>query len=356
MQSLFIVIQTGRFSVFEDQPSTMRRCDKMNINQSAKLSVAPMMDWTDRHCRYLHRLMSKHALLYTEMVTAPAILHGDRERLLGFHDAEHPVAVQLGGSDPDQLAQAAKIASDFGYDEINLNCGCPSDRVQSGSFGAVLMEQAALVARCCTAMIAAVDIPVTVKCRIGVDDQDPHQILPEFLAQVSAAGVDRFSLHARKAWLQGLSPKENRDIPPLDYDLVLAMKGQFPHLHLSVNGGINTLNEAVAFLDKGMDGVMIGRAAYHTPSDILLNADARIYDDPQDQSAEDIALAMLPYIEAHLTAGGRLNQITRHMLGLFQGRSGARAWRRYLSENAHREGAGPEVVEQALLQVTARAA
>lgn len=189
-----------------------------------------------------------------------------------------------------------------------------------------------------------------------MDDQDPHQILPEFLAQVSAAGVDRFSLHARKAWLQGLSPKENRDIPPLDYDLVLAMKGQFPHLHLSVNGGINTLNEAVAFLDKGMDGVMIGRAAYHTPSDILLNADARIYDDPQDQSAEDIALAMLPYIEAHLTAGGRLNQITRHMLGLFQGRSGARAWRRYLSENAHREGAGPEVVEQALLQVTVRAA
>ena len=356
MQSLFIVIQTGRFSVFEDQPSTMRRCDKMNINQSAKLSVAPMMDWTDRHCRYLHRLMSKHALLYTEMVTAPAILHGDRERLLGFHDAEHPVAVQLGGSDPDQLAQAAKIASDFGYDEINLNCGCPSDRVQSGSFGAVLMEQAALVARCCTAMIAAVDIPVTVKCRIGVDDQDPHQILPEFLAQVSAAGVDRFSLHARKAWLQGLSPKENRDIPPLDYDLVLAMKGQFPHLHLSVNGGINTLNEAVAFLDKGMDGVMIGRAAYHTPSDILLNADARIYDDPQDQSAEGIALAMLPYIEAHLIAGGRLNQITRHMLGLFQGRPGARAWRRYLSENAHREGAGPDVVEQALLQVTVRAA
>jgi len=356
MQSLFIVIQTGRFSVFEDQPSTMRRCDKMNINQSAKLSVAPMMDWTDRHCRYLHRLMSKHALLYTEMVTAPAILHGDRERLLGFHDAEHPVAVQLGGSDPDQLAQAAKIASDFGYDEINLNCGCPSDRVQSGSFGAVLMEQAALVVRCCAAMIAVVDIPVTVKCRIGVDDQDPHQILPEFLAQVSAAGIDRFSLHARKAWLQGLSPKENRDIPPLEYDLVLAMKGQFPHLHLSVNGGINTLDEAVAFLDKGMDGAMIGRAAYHTPSDILLNVDARIYGDPQDQSAEDIALAMLPYIEAHLTAGGRLNQITRHMLGLFQGRPGARAWRRYLSENAHREGAGPEVVEQALLQVTVRAA
>ena len=328
----------------------------MNINQSAKLSVAPMMDWTDRHCRYLHRLMSKHALLYTEMVTVPAILHGDRERLLGFHDAEHPVAVQLGGSDPDQLAQAAKIVSDFGYDEINLNCGCPSDRVQSGSFGAVLMEQAALVARCCAAMNAVVDIPVTVKCRIGVDDQDPHQILPEFLAQVSAAGVDRFSLHARKAWLQGLSPKENRDIPPLDYDLVLAMKGQFPHLHLSVNGGINTLDEAVAFLDKGMDGVMIGRAAYHTPSDILLNADARIYGDPGDQSAEDIALAMLPYIEAHLTIGGRLNQITRHMLGLFQGRPGARAWRRYLSENAHREGAGPEVVEQALLQVTVRAA
>jgi len=323
---------------------------------AARLSVAPMMDWTDRHCRYLHRQFSKHALLYTEMVTAPAIIHGDRDRLLAFDVSEHPVAVQLGGSDPAQLVQAAKIAADYGYDEINLNCGCPSDRVQSGSFGAVLMEDADLVARCCAAMIAAVDVPMTVKCRIGVDDQDPHEILPDFLARVSASGVDRFAIHARKAWLQGLSPKENRDIPPLDYDLVLAMKGMFPHLHLSVNGGIGSLDEAEAFLEKGLDGVMIGRAAYHTPTDILLDADARIFDDRRSQSAEDVALLMLPYIEAHLSSGGRLNQVTRHMLGLFQGRPGARAWRRYLSENAHKDGAGPEVVEQALLHVTALAA
>lgn len=315
-----------------------------------------MMDWTDRHCRYLHRQMSKHTLLYTEMVTAPAVLNGDRKRLLGFSPAEHPVALQLGGSDPAQLAKAARIAAELGYDEINLNCGCPSDRVQSGSFGAILMENAALVAQCCSAMMDAVDIPVTVKCRIGVDDQDPHQVLPDFLARVSAAGVDRFSIHARKAWLKGLSPKENRDIPPLDYDLVLAMKGLFPHLHLSVNGGIASLDAASAFLDKGLDGVMIGRAAYHTPTEILLDADARIFGKPHGRTVEDIVDLMLPYIEEHLTNGGRLNQVTRHMLGLFQGRPGARAWRRYLSENAHLDGAGPQVVEQALQQIKALAA
>ena len=218
----------------------------MHINQHARLSVAPMMDWTDRHCRYLHRLMSRHSLLYTEMVTAPAVLHGDRNRLLGFDPAEQPVALQLGGSDPTQLAEAARIAADSGYAEVNLNCGCPSDRVQSGSFGAVLMETPDLVARCCAAMIAAVDIPITVKCRIGVDEQVPQLVLPDFLARVSAVGVDRFAIHARKAWLQGLSPKENRDIPPLDYDLVLQMKGLFPQLHLSVNGGIATLDAAEA--------------------------------------------------------------------------------------------------------------
>ena len=315
-----------------------------------------MMDWTDRHCRYLHRLMSRHCLLYTEMVTAPAVIHGDRERLLGFNPAEQPVALQLGGSDPAQLAEAARIAADFGYAEVNLNCGCPSDRVQSGSFGAVLMEDPALVARCCEAMLAAVDVPVTVKCRIGVDDQEPQDVLPEFLAKVSAVGIDRFSIHARKAWLQGLSPKENRDIPPLDYDLVLAMKGLFPHLHLSVNGGIATLDAAVEFLERGLDGVMIGRAAYHSPSDVLLDADARVFDDPTGRSAAEIATLMLPYIAAHLARGGRLHQITRHMLGLFQGRPGARAWRRYLSENAHADGAGPDVVEQALLHVTKLAA
>ena len=326
------------------------------LRRARRLSVAPMMDWTDRHCRYLHRLMSRHALLYTEMVTAPAVIHGDRDRLLGFDPSEHPVAVQLGGSDPAQLAEAARIAADYGYDEINLNCGCPSDRVQSGKFGAVLMEDAGLVAACVAAMIKAVDVPVTVKCRIGVDDQNPADILPEFLARVAAAGVDHFIVHARKAWLQGLSPKENRDVPPLDYGLVLEMKGLFPALNLSINGGIATLDAAQDLLDKGMDGVMIGRAAYHAPSDILLEADQRIFGAGEAHSAADIVHLMLPYIDAHLSAGGRLGQVTRHMLGLFQGRPGARGWRRHLSENVHENGAGPQVVLDALAHVTAQAA
>jgi tRNA-dihydrouridine synthase A len=290
------------------------------------------------------------------MVTAAAIIHGDRDRLLGFHDAEHPVALQLGGSDPAQLAQAARIAQDYGYAEVNLNCGCPSDRVQSGSFGAVLMETPHLVAEGVAALIAAVDVPVTVKCRIGVDDQTPADILPDFLSQVSAAGADRFSVHARKAWLQGLSPKENRDIPPLDYDLVIEMKGLFPHLHLSVNGGIDTLDAAETFLERGLDGVMIGRAAYHTPAQILLDADARIFGDPMGHSAEDIVHLMLPYIADHIAQGGRLGQITRHMLGLFQGKPGARGWRRHLSENVHADGSGPDVVLDALAHVTRLAA
>ncbi|EBA11588.1 tRNA dihydrouridine(20/20a) synthase DusA [Roseobacter sp. CCS2] len=323
---------------------------------AARLSVAPMMDWTDRHCRYLHRLMSRHTLLYTEMVTAPAVIHGDRDRLLGFHVDEQPLALQLGGSDPAQLAEAARIAEGYGYAEINLNCGCPSDRVQSGHFGAVLMESPVLVADCVAAMIAAVRVPVTVKCRIGVDDQDPHVILPDFLARVSAAGVDRFSVHARKAWLQGLSPKENREVPPLNYDLVMKMKGLFPHLHVSINGGIATLDQAEDFLARGLDGVMIGRAAYHTPADILLQADARIYGDPRERTAEDVVHLMLPYIADHIAQGGRLGQVTRHMLGLFQGRPGARGWRRHLSENAHADGAGPAVVLSALDHVTRLAA
>lgn len=301
--------------------------------------------------------MSRHTLLYTEMVTAPAVVHGDRDRLLGFHQAEQPVALQLGGSDPAQLAEAARIAEGYGYAEINLNCGCPSDRVQSGSFGAVLMESPDLVAECVAAMIGAVSVPVTVKCRIGVDDQIPEEVLPDFLSRVSAAGVNRFSVHARKAWLQGLSPKENRDIPPLDYDLVMEMKGLFPHLHISINGGIGSLDEAEGFLAKGLDGVMIGRAAYHTPADILLDADARIYGDRQmSRSAEEVVHLMLPYISDHLAAGGKLGQITRHMLGMFQGRPGARGWRRYLSENAHKDGAGTEVVLTALEHVTRAAA
>jgi tRNA-dihydrouridine synthase A len=327
------------------------------VAQNARFSVAPMMDWTDRHCRYFHRLMTRHTLLYTEMVTAPAVIHGDRGRLLDFDAAEQPLALQLGGSDPAQLAQAAKIAADWGYAEVNLNCGCPSDRVQSGSFGAVLMENAPLVARCVSAMRDAVDLPITVKCRIGVDGQTPSDVLPDFLAQVSAAGCDRFTIHARKAWLQGLSPKENRDIPPLDYALVQEMKGVFPHLHLSVNGGVDTLDAACDFLDVGLDGVMIGRAAYHTPAPILLDADRRIFDKGDAHTAEDIVHQMIPYITAHLqTEGGRLHQITRHMLGMFQSRPGARMWRRYLSENAHRDGAGPDVVLTALSYIQQEAA
>jgi tRNA-dihydrouridine synthase A len=316
-----------------------------------------MMDWTDRHCRYLHRLLSRHALLYTEMVTAPAVLHGDRARLLGFDPAEHPVALQLGGSDPAELAEATRIAAGFGYDEINLNVGCPSDRVQSGCFGAVLMERPALVADCVAAMIAASPVEVTVKCRIGVDAQEPREVLPDFLSHIAEAGVTRVAIHARKAWLQGLSPKENRDVPPLDYALVHEMKAAFPALHVSINGGITSLAEAKAHLDAGLDGVMIGRAAYHTPFDILGRADAEIFGDPAPgRSAEEVALAMLPYIEAHLAGGGRLHQVTRHMLGLFAGRPGARMWKRTLSEGAHRDGAGPDLVVRALSHVTAQAA
>jgi tRNA-dihydrouridine synthase A len=325
------------------------------LPDAARLSVAPMMDWTDRHCRALHRAMTARALLYTEMVTAPAVIHGDRNRLLGFDRAEHPVAVQLGGSDPAQLAQATRIASDFGYDEVNLNVGCPSDRVQSGCFGAVLMERPDIVADCVAAMIARSAVEVTVKCRIGVDDQDPEEVLPDFIARVSAAGVRRFAIHARKAWLQGLSPKENRDIPPLDHDLVLRMKQAFPHLHISVNGGITSLEQARAFLDAGLDGVMIGRAAYHAPGSVLLDADRVIFGATGSQTEQDVVHRMLPYIDRHLAAGGRLQQVTRHMLGLFAGRPGARHWRRFLSEQGHRDGAGPEVVLRALAQVTAAA-
>ncbi|MGC1496528.1 MAG: tRNA dihydrouridine(20/20a) synthase DusA [Sulfitobacter sp.] len=318
------------------------------LHQSARLSVAPMMDWTDRHCRYLHRLMSGQALLYTEMVTSPALVRGGALHLLDHHPSEHPVALQLGGSDPAELAEAARIGAAAGYDEINLNVGCPSDRVQSGYFGAVLMEQPALVARCVAAMRAAVDIEVTVKCRIGVDDQDPDVILPEFLAQVVGAGCTRVTIHARKAWLQGLSPKENRDIPPLDYEIVHRMKGLFPNLHISVNGGITTLEQAQGFVDAGLDGVMIGRSAYHAPCDILCTADRVLYGKGPDTTASEVIHKMVPYIDAHIAQGGRLNQITRHMMGLFMGRPGARIWRRMLSEQAHLPGAGSALVLDAL--------
>ncbi len=304
-----------------------------------------MMDWTDRHCRFFHRLLSQHTLLYTEMLTAKAVIHGNRERLLGYHPAEHPVALQLGGSVPAELAEATRIAADFGYKEVNLNVGCPSDRVQSGSFGAVLMEQPMLVAECVAAMQGH-GVEITVKCRIGVDEQEPREVLPDFLEKVSAVGVQSFTIHARKAWLQGLSPKQNRDVPPLDYPLVYAMKAAFPALEICINGGIASLEEVAAHLTH-VDGVMVGRAAYHDPFSILADADARIFNGPPARPEAEVIALMCEYIDAELAKGARLNQITRHMLGAFAGRPGARRWRRVLSEGAHVEGAGPALVMQA---------
>ncbi|MBV7378457.1 tRNA dihydrouridine(20/20a) synthase DusA [Maritimibacter dapengensis] len=323
------------------------------VDTAARLSVAPMMDWTDRHCRIFHRLMSRETLLYTEMVTAPALVRGGAVHLLDYSPEEHPVAVQLGGSDPEELAQATKLCVAHGYDEVNLNVGCPSDRVQSGTFGAVLMKDPGLVAECASAMIGAADgVEVTVKCRIGVDDQDPVVVLPNFLDRVTGAGVRRFAIHARKAWLQGLSPKENRDIPPLDYPLVHRMKAERPDLHLSINGGIHSLDEAARHLAAGMDGAMIGRAAYHQPADVLMTADSRMFGRPDPfNDPRDVVRAMLPYIEAHVSAGGKLAQVTKHMLGVFAGQPGARHWKRVLSERAHKPGAGPELVEAAMMEL-----
>ncbi len=316
-----------------------------------------MMDWTDRHCRAFHRVLSVRTLLYTEMVTAAALVRGGARHLLEFDAAEHPVAVQLGGSDPAELGEATRMAVARGYAEVNLNVGCPSDRVQSGCFGAVLMTRSALVAKCLTAMIAAAGaVPVTVKCRIGIDDQKPEKVLPDFLSHVRDAGVRRVAVHARMAWLQGLSPKENREVPPLDHGLVHAMKRRFPDLHLSVNGGIASLEDVERHL-RHMDGVMVGRAAYHDPAAILLHADSRIFSaqDPCRDRTE-AALRMIPHIEDHIAAGGKLGQVTRHMLGLFSGMPGARQWRRTLSEGAARPGAGTEILHAALAHVTRRAA
>ena len=329
---------------------------KADLWRSARLSVAPMMDWTTQECRYLHRLLSRETLLYTEMVTAPALVRGGALHLLDHDPSEHPVALQLGGSDPKELAEAARLGAEAGYDEINLNCGCPSDRVQSGAFGAVLMQTPELVADCVAAMAEAVSVEVTVKCRIGVDDQTPEEVLPGFLDKIRAAGVKRVTIHARKAWLQGLSPKENRDIPPLDYELVHAMKAAFADMHISLNGGITSLDEAQAQLERGLDGVMVGRAAYHQPADVLCAADPRIYGTGTASDPVEVVRQMLPYIEQQMQSGSRLHQITRHMLGLFAGRPGARQWRRHLSEGANRTGAGPELVEEALSLVLARAA
>lgn len=323
----------------------MHKLGKLNRT----LSVAPMMDWTDRHCRYLHRLISSQALLYTEMVTAPALVHGDADRLLEFNDAEHPVALQIGGSDPEQLAQATRLGCDAGYDEVNINIGCPSDRVQSGRFGACLMQEPALVADCVSAMIeASTGAEITVKCRIGVDEQDPHAVLPAFVETISARGIKSFAIHARKAWLDGLSPKQNRDIPPLDYDLVHQIKRDRPDLEIVLNGGLQSFDQATSHIDQGLDGVMIGRVAYHNPMEILARADALFGEQSSVKTAPEVIRDMIPYIQTHLDRGGRVNQITRHMLGMFTGQTGARVWKRTLSEEAHIKGAGVEVVEKAL--------
>jgi tRNA-dihydrouridine synthase A len=305
----------------------------MQANQSHKFCVAPLMDGTDRHCRYFHRLMSRRARLYTEMITAEAAINGDREYLLGFDESEHPVALQLGGSAPEKLAEAARIGEGFGYDEINLNVGCPSDRVQSGAFGACLMKTPELVAACVVAMKDAVQIPVTVKCRIGVDDQDPEESLFGFVGAVAAAGCEVFIVHARKAWLEGLSPKENRTIPPLDYDLVRRLKASRPDLDIILNGGIETLTDAAGFAEE-FDGVMLGRAAYGSPY-LLASVDEVIFGETRPSpSREEVARAMSGYVKREFAKGVRPHSVTRHMLGLYHGAPGARRWRRYLSENA----------------------
>jgi len=314
------------------------------------LAVAPMMDWTDRHCRYFHRLLSPHVRLYTEMVTAPAVVHGDRERLLGFDVAEHAVALQLGGSEPNELAQAARIAAEFGYDEINLNVGCPSDRVQSGAFGACLMREPALVADCVAAMRAAVagfdkSVPVTVKCRIGVDEQDEYAALQHFVETVRTAGCTVFIVHARKAWLKGLSPKENREVPPLNYERVYQLKSEFPELTIVINGGIAAVDEVRTHLAQ-VDGAMLGRTAYHEPYR-LAELETALYGTPL-ADRDEVLLRLRPYVEAHLARGDRLQHISRHILGLYQGLPGARAFRRTLSEQAHRANAGWDVVERAM--------
>ena len=319
------------------------------IEKYNKISVAPMMDWTDRHCRFFHRQLTKQALLYTEMVVADAVIHGARDRLLGFDATEHPVALQLGGSDPAKLAEAAAMAEAFGYDEINLNVGCPSDRVQSGTFGACLMLTPALVGECVAAMKRAVRVPVTVKCRLGVDDQDVETALDDIADRVFAAGADALWVHARKAWLEGLSPKENRDIPPLDYDRVYRLKQRLPGRFVGINGGIVSMSEVDEHL-RHVDGAMLGRAAYHTPA-ILLEADRHIDGDGPAPDLRDVIDAMADYARRHIEAGGRLSHVTRHMVGLFHGCPGARRYRQILSTEATRPGAGPEVLYRAFAAV-----
>ncbi|WP_047309868.1 tRNA dihydrouridine(20/20a) synthase DusA [Rhodopseudomonas palustris] len=323
-------------------------------NQPHRFSVAPMMEWTDSHCRVFHRLLTRRGLLYTEMVTTGAVIHGDRQRLLGFDASEHPVALQLGGSNPNDLATAAKIGEDFGYDEININVGCPSDRVKEGRFGACLMAEPELVAEGVAAMKRAVAVPVTVKCRIGIDDQDPEVALDALARAVVAAGADALIVHARKAWLNGLSPKENRDIPPLDYDRVYRLKQAMPQVPIIINGGIGSIAEAKRHLDH-VDGVMLGRAAYQEPWR-LLEVDPELFGEPAPYPSMKEALeALIPYIERQLAQGLRLHAITRHVIGAYQGVPGARAFRRYLSEFGGKPDADASVLLKAMVAVTERA-
>jgi tRNA-dihydrouridine synthase A len=312
-----------------------------------KFCVAPMLDWTDRHCRLFHRRLSRHARLYTEMITAEAVLHGKREQLLAFSPEEHPVVLQLGGSDPAKLAAAARIGEDWGYDEINLNVGCPSDRVQGGHFGACLMAEPERVGDCIAAMQARVSVPITVKCRIGIDDQDTESDFERFIATVAGAGCEVFIVHGRKAWLDGLSPKENREIPPLDYGRVYRLKTARPDLTIVINGGILSLDAAEGHLQH-VDGIMLGRAAYQTPY-ILADVDRRFFGSTEaPPSRADVVLGLAPHIREHIARGGHLNNVTRHILGVYHGRPRARAFRRFLSENATRTGAGEDVLRTAV--------
>ncbi|MFI0398148.1 MAG: tRNA dihydrouridine(20/20a) synthase DusA [Thiolinea sp.] len=315
-----------------------------------RFTVAPMLDWTDKHCRYFHRLLTKHAVLYTEMVTTGAILHGQAERYLSFNQAEHPLALQLGGSEPNEMTQCATIAADFGYNEVNINVGCPSERVQKGAFGACLMAEPQLIADCVASMQAKISIPVTVKNRIGIDDQDDYEGLHQFISTVAAAGCKTFIIHARKAWLKGLSPKENREIPPLCYELVYQIKREFPELEIIINGGITSLSACQEHMQH-VDGVMVGREAYHNPW-LLAEVDTVIYGDkPQSDDRYTVLEAMLVYIEQQEAAGVRVSHIGRHILGLFQGLPGARQWRRHLSENMHKPEANLNLFKEATKKV-----
>ena len=318
----------------------------MNQSAAENVSVAPMMDWTDRHCRFFHRLLAPSAWLYSEMVTTGAVIHGDREHLLGFDPRESPVALQLGGSEPEDLARAASIGANFGYDEINLNVGCPSDRVQKGRFGACLMLEAERVRDGLAAMREAVDVPVTVKTRIGVDEHDSEAFLHHFVETVAESGIDTVIVHARKAWLSGLSPKQNREVPPLDYARVKRLKSRFPQLRIVLNGGITTQSDALALLND-FDGVMLGRAAYQTPW-LLAELQEALALGTAPRSREQVVEAMVEYVHAHIERGGRLQQVGRHMLGLFHGQPGARGWRQKLSQNMHREGADEALLLDAI--------